>query len=266
MDAAGIDADNPPRERNGENDMTATSVIRLCISDELGNAETLKLGRDQSHYLVNVMRITAGTAILLFNGRDGEWQGTITKADKRAVMISLAEQTRPQISEPDVWLCFAPLKKDRTDFVIEKATELGVAHIQPVITERTQTTRVNVDRLNATAREAAEQSERLSIPNVAQPIMLSELLANWPSDRPLIHLDETGSGAPLAEVMMRQSDGIGFLIGPEGGFAPSEISTLTNHPSTLTADLGPRILRAETACVAALGVRQSIDDLPPKTP
>lgn len=246
--------------------MTATSVIRLLVTDQLGNAETLMLGRDQSHYLVNVMRIATGTPILLFNGRDGEWQGTITKANKKAVEIILNAQTRPQIAEPDVWLCFAPLKKDRTDFVIEKATELGVAQIQPVMTERTQATRVNVDRLNANAREAAEQSERLSVPTVASPVTLSELLENWPADRPLIHLDETGTGSPLAEIMMRQSDGIGVLIGPEGGFDPSEVSSLLSHPSTVAADLGPRILRAETACVAALGVRQSIDDLPHKTP
>lgn len=246
--------------------MTVKPEIRLYVSDELGHAETLTLGRDQSHYLVNVMRITAGTSIMLFNGRDGEWQGTINKANKKAVVISLSKQARPQITEPDVWLCFAPLKKDRTDFVIEKATELGISHIQPVMTERTQTTRVNVDRLNANAREAAEQSERLSVPTVAEPVTLSELMENWPADRPLIHLDETGNGAPLAKVMMRKSDSIGFLIGPEGGFAPSEISNLLNHPATVTADLGPRILRAETACVAALGVRQSIDDLPPKTP
>lgn len=241
--------------------MSATSVIRLYVSEQLGNTETLTLGRDQSHYLVNVMRIAADTSILLFNGRDGEWQGTITKANKKAVEISLTKQARPQISEPDVWLCFAPLKKDRTDFVIEKATELGIARIQPVITERTQTTRVNVDRLAATAREAAEQSERLSVPSVEQPVTLSELLESWPTDRPLIHLDETGTGAPLAKVMMSNSDGIGFLIGPEGGFDPDEIKTLNNHTATVAADLGPRILRAETACVAALGVRQSIDDL-----
>ena len=246
--------------------MSATSVTRLYVSEPLGNAEVLKLGRDQSHYLVNVMRVAAGTSILLFNGRDGEWQGTIAKANKKAVEISLATQTRPQISEPDVWLCFAPLKKDRTDFVIEKATELGIARIQPVITERTQSTRVNVDRLAATAREASEQSERLSVPGVEQPVTLSELLESWPADRPLIHLDETGTGAPLAKVMMGRTDGIGFLIGPEGGFDPDEINTLNNHPATVAADLGPRILRAETACVAALGVRQSIDDLPPQTP
>lgn len=246
--------------------MTATSVIRLYISDDLGSTETLTLCRDQSHYLVNVMRAATGTSILLFNGRDGEWHGTITTANKKAVEISLGEQNREQTAEPDVWLCFAPIKKDRTDFIIEKATELGIARLHPMITERTQITRVNIDRLNANAREAAEQSERLSVPKVAEPVSLNELLESWPTDRPMIHMDETGTGAPLAKIMMQQSDGIGFLIGPAGGFSPSEISAIKNHPSAVSADLGPRILRAETACVAALGVRQSIDDLPSQTP
>lgn len=246
--------------------MTATSVIRLYVSNDLGSAETLTLDRDQSHYLVNVMRIGAGTSILLFNGRDGEWHGTVTTAHKKAVQISLGAQNRPQNTEPDVWLCFAPIKKDRTDFIIEKATELGVSHLQPVFTERTQTTRVNVERLNANAREAAEQSERLTVPDVAEPVTLPELLERWPSDRVLIHMDETGTGAPLAQIMMQQSDKIGILIGPAGGFAPDEISMVSKHAMTVAADLGPRILRAETACVAALGVRQAIDDLPLQSP
>lgn len=246
--------------------MTATSVIRLYVADDLGVAETLTLDRDQSHYLVNVMRVVAGTSILLFNGRDGEWHGTIATANKKAAEIYLGTQNRPQISEPDVWLCFAPIKKDRTDFIIEKATELGVARLQPVFTERTQTTRVNVERLNANAREAAEQSERLTVPDVAEPVTLPELLESWPSDRQLIHMDETGTGAPLAQVMMQKSDGIGFLIGPAGGFTPDEVSMVANHAMSVAADLGPRILRAETACVAALGVRQAIDDLPQESP
>lgn len=246
--------------------MTATSVIRLYVADDLGVAETLTLDRDQSHYLVNVMRVAAGASILLFNGRDGEWHGTIATANKKAAEIALGAQNRPQISEPDVWLCFAPIKKNRTDFIIEKATELGVARLQPVFTERTQTTRVNVERLNANAREAAEQSERLTVPDVAEPVTLSELLESWPSDRPLIHMDETGTGAPLAQVMMQQSDGIGFLIGPAGGFTPDEVSMVANHAMSVAADLGPRILRAETACVAALSVRQAIDDLPQESP
>lgn len=246
--------------------MTGTSVIRLYVDEDLGSAETLTLDRDQSHYLVNVMRIAAGTSILLFNGRDGEWHGTLSDAHKKAAQITLGEQNRPQHPEPDVWLCFAPIKKDRTDFIIEKATELGVSHLQPVFTERTQTTRVNFDRLNANAREAAEQSERLTVPDVAEPVTLPELLEHWPSDRVLIHMDETGTGAPLAQIMMNQSDRIGFLIGPAGGFAPDEISMISKHAMTVAADLGPRILRAETACVAALGVRQAIDGLPPQSP
>jgi 16S rRNA (uracil1498-N3)-methyltransferase len=190
----------------------------------------------------------------------------VTTANKKAVEISLGAQNRSQHTEPDVWLCFAPIKKDRTDFIIEKATELGVSHMQPVFTERTQTTRVNVDRLKANAREAAEQSERLTVPDLAEPVTLLELLEIWPSDRILIHMDETGTGAPLAQIMMQQSDQIGFLIGPAGGFTPEEVSMIGKHPMSVAADLGPRILRAETACVAALGVRQAIDDLPPQSP
>lgn len=241
--------------------MAATPATRLYVANDLGDGQTLTLGRDQSHYLINVMRIPAGAPILLFNGRDGEWQGDITRADKKATEISLRHQVRPQQAEPDVWVCFAPIKKDRTDFIIEKATELGVSLLQPVFTERTQTSRVNVDRLQATAREAGEQSERLSVPDVKEPLTLPELLENWPADRRLIHLDETGAGAPLARVLMDGADGIGFLIGPVGGFAPAEVKMISDHPASVAADLGPRILRAETACTAALGVRQSIDDL-----
>lgn len=246
--------------------MTATPATRLYVTAPLGEGETLTLDRDQSHYLINVMRIPADASILLFNGRDGEWRGTITKAAKKAVEILLTVQTRPQHAEPDVWVCFAPIKKDRTDFIIEKSTELGVARLQPVFTERTQTSRVNVDRLRATAREAGEQSERLSVPEVHEPVNLQTLLDDWPADRRLIHLDETGTGAPLAKVLMDGADGIGFLIGPVGGFAPDEVEMISGHPSSIAADLGPRILRAETACTAALGVRQSIDDLNQLTP
>lgn len=246
--------------------MTTSPVTRLFVTDALGEGQALTLDRDQSHYLINVMRIPAGASILLFNGRDGEWRGEITRADKKAAEILLIDQTRPQHAEPDVWVCFAPIKKDRTDFIIEKSTELGVAQLQPVFTERTQTNRVNVDRLQATAREAGEQSERLSVPGVKEPVTLTALLENWPSDRRLIHLDETGTGAPLAKVLMDGADGIGFLIGPVGGFAPAEVEMISRHPASIAADLGPRILRAETACTAALGVRQSIDDLTKQTP
>lgn len=246
--------------------MTATPAIRLYVNDTLGEGQVLALDRDQSHYLINVMRVPVGTKILLFNGHDGEWQGDITRADKKAAEISLVAQTRPQHAEPDVWVCFAPIKKDRTDFIIEKATELGVSRLQPMFTERTQTSRVNVNRLQATAREAAEQSERLSVPDVKEPVSLPDLLKQWPADRRLIHLDETGTGAPLAKVLMDGANGIGFLIGPVGGFAPGEIEMISKHPSSVAADLGPRILRAETACTAALGVRQSIDDLTQAAP
>ncbi|MGJ3260440.1 MAG: 16S rRNA (uracil(1498)-N(3))-methyltransferase [Rhodospirillales bacterium] len=241
--------------------MTDTPSIRLFVDGTLEADTAVQLERGQSHYLVNVMRQGVGARVLLFNGRDGEWLGEIAAADRKSAVISVVSRTRPQDAAPDVWLLFAPLKKDRTDFLVEKATELGVSRLVPVTTQHGRTARLNTDRLRATATEAAEQSRRLTVPEIAEPASLETVLGTWPGDRRLIFLDETGGGAPLAAVLGEGDEPLAFLIGPEGGFAPGELDALRNLTFSVAADLGPRILRAETAAVAALAIRQSVADL-----
>lgn len=253
----GTAADNPARETQ----MTDTPSIRLFVGGALEAGAAVQLERGQSHYLVNVMRQGAGARVLLFNGRDGEWLGEISAADRKSAVISALSRTRPQDAEPDVWLLFAPLKKDRTDFLVEKAAELGASRLIPVVTQFTQSARLNVERLRATATEAAEQSRRLTVPEIDEPKPLARVLDAWPGDRRLVFLDETGMGAPLADVLAGGVDALAFLIGPEGGFAPGELDALRNLTFSVAADLGPRILRAETAAAAALAIRQSVADL-----
>ncbi|MGY9003987.1 MAG: 16S rRNA (uracil(1498)-N(3))-methyltransferase, partial [Rhodospirillales bacterium] len=194
-------------------------------------------------------------------GIDGEWKVFITDANKRCTTVSVTEQTSPQTNELDIWLLFAPIKKDRTDFIIEKATELGVSKIMPVITEHTQIARVNIERLQATAIEATEQSRRLTVPEFEAAQQLQNALNNWPSSRRLIYLDETGNGQALARVLQDKTDDLAFVIGPEGGFSPSELDAMDKLTFSVGADLGPRILRAETAVVAALAIRQAVEDM-----
>lgn len=239
---------------------TKKPKARLFVDDDLGTGQTLSLSRAQSHYLVRVMRLGVGDAVVAFNGRDGEWDTAITYAGRNEVTLTCDIQTRPQQPEPDIWLIFAPLKKARLDFVVEKATELGAARLLPVFTERTAVTRVNVERLSAQVIEAAEQCERLNIPEVADPTTLEDLLAGWPGERRLLVLDETGGGQPIATVLRNAggSPSYGILIGPEGGFAPSELDALRNLPFVTTVAAGPRILRAETAAVAALACWQAL--------
>lgn len=240
--------------------MAATPSIRLFVDMPLQSDAALQLSRAQSHYLVNVMRKGTGTALLLFNGIDGEWAAELSAPDKRSAGVTVLSLTREQTNEPDVWLLFAPLKKDRTDFLVEKATELGASRIQPVMTKFTQASRQNTERLQATATEAAEQSRRLSVPAVAEPESLDSILAAWPQDRRLIYLDETGHGQPLARILADAPNGLAFLIGPEGGFAADELDALGKLTFSVAADLGPRILRAETAATAAMAIRQSVAD------
>lgn len=240
--------------------MSDHTLIRLYVPAPMHDRESLLLDKPQSHYLINVMRMSAGDPLLVFNGTDGEWKATIQEAHKKSTTLALHEQTRPHINGPDVWLLFAPLKKDRTDFVIEKATELGVSQIMPVATHRTQTSRINVERLQATAIEAAEQSRRLTKPEVLDVQSLNDILNNWPANRRLIYMDETGNGAPLISALGNVTEPLGILIGPEGGFETSELDALGKLTFSVGADLGPRILRAETAVVAALAIRQAVAD------
>lgn len=232
---------------------------RLFVKDDLAPGGILILPKNQAHYLNNVMRVRPGEAAAVFNGRDGEWLTRVERRAKNECTLIVGEQTRPQNKEPDLWLAFAPLKKTRMDFLVEKATELGVSRLLPVFTERTTVTRINTERLSATAIEAAEQCEGLSVPHIAEPLLLDHLLAQWPTDRPLLAAVETGDGLPMPEALNKTdaAQGIGILIGPEGGFAASELNALAKLPFVTKISLGPRILRAETAALSALVCRHA---------
>lgn len=231
--------------------------IRLYVPDILAGNGTVTLSKDQSHYVIRVMRQGVGDHAALFNGRDGEWEARIEDDSKSACRLSLLDRIRFQPQEPDIWLVFAPIKKSRLDFLVEKAVELGVSRLIPVLTDHTDVSRVNVERLSSTAMEAAEQCERLSVPVVEKPISLNKLLADWDADRLLFMMDETGNGQSVTEAFDRQRlvthDGVGaILVGPEGGFSRVELDALRDLPFVTPVTLGPRVLRAETAALSAL--------------
>jgi 16S rRNA (uracil1498-N3)-methyltransferase len=233
-------------------------TIRLHVTADLGPGP-LALCKEHAHYVANVMRAKAGEDVLVFNGRDGEWGGRFETVAKNNVTLLLDAQTRPQADEPDLWLVAAPIKKERIDLVAEKASELGASALWPVFTRRTVMSRVNTERLAAHMVEAAEQCERLSVPVVMEPAPLDKALAGWDAGRILLFLDETGTGAPIAEVLAGLPAGpLAVLVGPEGGFAPEERAALAKLPFAKPVSLGPRILRAETAAIAALSIVQAI--------
>jgi len=239
------------------------SAIRLFTEADLSVSVSVPLAEGQAHYLRHVLRRAEGASLLLFNGRDGEWQARLGLQGKKGAIAEVESCTRPQAAEPDVWLCFAPVKRARIDYIAEKATELGVAVLQPVITQHTAVERVNVERLRANAIEAAEQTERLSVPEVRAPVELTRLLADWPAGRRLLMCDETGGGPPIAEALGGLDDAAraapwGIVIGPEGGFAPAELAALRRAPAVVAVGLGPRILRADTAALAALACWQAL--------
>lgn len=207
----------------------------------------------QAHYLGTVMRRGPGATLRLFNGHDGEWEARIVAQSRTAVRLEVTEQRRPQGQEPDLWLAFAPLKRDAIDLVAQKATELGAAALLPVLTRRTVAARVNLDRLAAIATEAAEQCERLTVPRIAPPLPLPDLLAAWPSGRVLFAAVERAAAPPLPPCR----GPCGLLTGPEGGFAPEELDELDRHALVKPASLGPRILRAETAAIVGLALLQA---------
>ena len=238
------------------------SIGRLFVEADLAGGAEVPLDEAQVHYLRHVMRRPDGAPLLLFNGRDGEWRGTLSARGKRSAVAELSERTREQVPEPDVWLCFAPVKRARIDYIAEKATELGVAVLQPVVTRHTAVERVNVGRLRANAIEAAEQTERLTVPEVREPVDLGKLLDGWPEGRRLMMCDETGGGPPIAEALSRLDDAAraapwAIVIGPEGGFAEIELQALRRIKDVTSVGLGPRILRADTAALAALACWQA---------
>jgi len=229
--------------------------VRLYVEHPLGEGQSVPLERDHAHYLFGVMRLAVGGHILLFNGRDGEWRAEIVKAGKRAGELTCVAQTKPLQMPPDLWLIFAPIKKARTDFIVEKAAEMGAARILPVQTEFTNSDRIRQDRLQAHAVEAAEQCGGTYVPEVTDLQKLDHLLADWPKDRKLMFCDEAEVGN--AKQLGEASGGKwAILIGPEGGFSPAERARLHAHPNAHVVSLGPRILRADTAAVAAMTIWQ----------
>jgi 16S rRNA (uracil1498-N3)-methyltransferase len=233
---------------------------RLFVDAALAPGETVALERDQSNYLGNVLRLGAGDAILAFNGRDGEWQASIA-GRKRPDSLTIVAQTRPQDRLPDLAYVFAPLKHARLDYMVQKAIEMGASSLQPVLTRFTQVSRVNGERMRANVIEAAEQCGILSIAAVAEPMALDRYLGQRPPQRLLIFCDEAADVAGPVQALqggLAAADGIDVLIGPEGGFAEEERAILMRQPRTLRLSLGPRVLRADTAAVAALALVQAV--------
>jgi len=232
---------------------------RLFVDAALREGERIALERNQSNYLGNVLRLSAGETILVFNGRDGEWQAQI-EGRKRPDGLTIVARTRPQDRLPDIAYVFAPLKHARLDYMVQKAVEMGAAKLQPVLTRHTQVSRVNVERMRANVIEAAEQCGILSLAEVAEPVALDRFLDKRATSRLLVFCDEAADIGNPTEALQRgltPADGIDVLIGPEGGFAEEERALLLRQPKTLRLSLGPRILRADTAGVAALALVQA---------
>ena len=231
---------------------------RLYVEADLADGAEIAADKAQAHYLLNVLRLKAGGAILLFNGRDGEWRARIAEAGKRSCTLVTEEQTRAQAPLPDLHYLFAPLKQARLDYMVQKAVEMGAGRLSPVITEFTQVRRVNLKRMWANAIEAAEQCGILAIPEVEEPQALADRLAEWPDERRLIFCDEAAPIASPADTLKTLKRGpAALLIGPEAGFSDDERQKLLARPGVTVLSLGPRILRADTAAVAALALVQS---------
>jgi 16S rRNA (uracil1498-N3)-methyltransferase len=232
---------------------------RLFVDAPLASGQTVTLERDQSNYLGNVLRLAAGATVLVFNGRDGEWQAAVG-GRKRPDRLVLLAQIRPQDRLPDLTYAFAPLKHARLDYMVQKAVEMGASTLQPVMTRHTQVSRVNGERMRANVIEAAEQCGILNLAAVAEPVPLERFLAQRPPQRLLVFCDEAAEVADPMQALRRgpgRPQGIDVLIGPEGGFAEEERAMLLRQPLTLRLCLGPRILRADTAAVAALALVQA---------
>jgi 16S rRNA (uracil1498-N3)-methyltransferase len=239
--------------------MAFESRTRLYVEADLAEGASVALDAGQAHYLKNVLRLPPGTPIALFNGRDGEWRAVIEGFGKETGVVKVERRTREQVPGPDLWLVFAPVKRARIDFLVEKATELGVSVLQPVQTERTQVERVKLERLRANVREAAEQTERLTLPEVREPLPLQRAIDRWPAGRRLLLCDESGASPDIASALRAEQPGAwGVLTGPEGGFTQRELDALRNLPFVCAVGLGPRVLRADTAALAALAVFQAL--------
>lgn len=231
-------------------------MIRLHVAHDLAAGAELALDEGQSRYLAAVMRLGVGAELLVFNGRDGEWRARVAGVGKRAVTLTAEAQVRGQAAGPDLDLAVALVKRARLETIVEKAAELGARRVRPVITERTNADHARVDRLRAIAVEASEQTGRVDVPQVLEPVRLERLLADWEPGRRLLFCDEAGDAPPVLQAF----DAMGpwaILIGPEGGFSPRERELLRSLPYATAASLGPRILRADTAAISALTLWQA---------
>src|SRR4051812_5939429 len=249
---------------------------RLFVDQRLGAGAVITLDREQANYLLNVLRLKPGSHVLLFNGREGEWRAQLATQAKKNVTLEVLEQTREQTAPSDLHYLFAPLKHARLDYMVQKAVELGVSRLQPVLTRHTQVKRVNVERMRANAIEAAEQCGVLSIPEIGEPVTFARALASRKADRLLLFCDEAADvqdpvaalagarEAPSAMLPLTMSSAgggvqpVALLIGPEGGFAEEERAALLTLTNVVRLSLGPRILRADTAAVAALALIQAV--------
>ncbi len=237
---------------------------RIFLDAALGGGTEVALDRDQANYLINVLRLTKGDGVLLFNGRDGEWQAELTGTGKRSLSAAVGAQQRPQPEPVDLHFLFAPLKHARLDYGVQKAVEMGVSRIQPVLTRHTQVARLNLDRMRANAIEAAQQCGVLALPEIKEPVAFKSLVGTIDAGRLLVFCDEdaevTDPVAALAAIRLDNwhSLPLAVLIGPEGGFSEDERETLVKRPNVVRLALGPRILRADTAAVAALALVQAV--------
>src|SRR5271167_2374685 len=232
---------------------------RVYVSQDLAAEAEIKLDPQQTNYLVNVLRLGAGAPVLLFNGRDGEFSASLATGSRKAATLAVGAQTRPQETPPDLDYLFAPLKHARLDYMAQKAIEMGARRLRPILTRRTQVARVNLERLRANAIEACEQCGVIWAPEVAAPETLERMLAHWPAERLFVFCDEEAPQASPLDALGEVSaeSGVGLLVGPEGGFDDDERAAILASPRVLRLSLGPRILRADTAAVAALALIQA---------
>jgi 16S rRNA (uracil1498-N3)-methyltransferase len=230
------------------------SAPRLFVPDQLGPGRIVALDGPQAHYLGKVMRVREGDVVILCDDATGEWAARVAQAGKRDVVLEVADMLRPREAVPDLWLCAGLLKKDRFDLVLEKATELGAGRIQPVITRRCVADKLNLDRARTLTIEAAEQCARTALPELCETVKLDALLAGWPEDRVLYFADENGGEPAASAFAAHKGAPAAILTGPEGGFDEAERAAIRTHPCARPISLGPRILRGETAAIAALGL------------
>lgn len=231
---------------------------RLFVESKLTSGQAINLHREQARYLLTVMRRSTGSSVRVFNGMDGEWSATLVQTGRDKASLNLEQKIRVQVVTDGPWLAFAMIKRSPTELIVEKATELGVSVLQPVRTSRSNSDRLNCQRLSRIAIEAAEQSERMDAPQIKEPTSLSELLSNWPKDRLLIVGDETGASPPICDALKgKAGTSYGLLIGPEGGFTSDELNGFNKISFVQKISLGPRVLRAETAAIVSLALAQA---------